>query len=206
MWSAPNLSKNYLFICLTVPSLVVTQRIFVATCSILFFFLVAAVQTLGCSIWDLVAWPGIWSQAPWSLSHWTTREDPAPFLDLLTFSPPPSLHISLTGLFAILQTPSTVHSPGLCSWRSLCLDHSSQISVWLALHFLWLPAPFDLLSEVLPDHPTHLAYPSSPVAHYSALFLSVALIMISHAIHLTHCFYLLLECGLHEGRDLIPGA
>ena len=66
-----------------------------------------------------------------------------------------------------------------CALANLCLEHSYQISVWLALHFLWLPALSDLLSEVLPDHPTHLAYPSSPYAHYSALFLPVALIMIS---------------------------
>ena len=37
-------------------------------------------QTLSCSMWDLVPWPGIESRPPalglWSFSHWTTREVP----------------------------------------------------------------------------------------------------------------------------------
>ena len=37
-------------------------------------------QTLTCSMWDLIPWPGIKPMSPciwsWSLSHWTTREVP----------------------------------------------------------------------------------------------------------------------------------
>ena len=39
-----------------------------------------SMQTLSCSKWDLVPWPGIEHRPPtleaWSLSHWTTREVP----------------------------------------------------------------------------------------------------------------------------------
>ena len=39
-----------------------------------------SMQTLSCSMWDLVPWPGIKPRPPvlgvWTLSHWTTREVP----------------------------------------------------------------------------------------------------------------------------------
>ena len=48
-------------------------------------------QTLGCSTWDLVPWPGIKPGLPtlgaWSLSHWTTGEVPQPSF----FSQPPPI-------------------------------------------------------------------------------------------------------------------
>ena len=53
---------KYLFIYLAAPGL---------SCSM---------QTLSCSIWDLVPWPGIEPGPPalgaWSLNRWTTREVP----------------------------------------------------------------------------------------------------------------------------------
>ena len=60
---------NCVFICLC--------WVLVAECGIF----TCSLQTLSCSIWDLVPWPGIKPKSPaleaWSLSHWSTREVPS---------------------------------------------------------------------------------------------------------------------------------
>ena len=56
----------------------------------LYWVLVAACRIFSCSscgMWDLIPWPGI-GHGPlalgvWSLSHWTTREDPLVFFTFL---------------------------------------------------------------------------------------------------------------------------
>ena len=62
---------KYLFMWL-LQVLVTARRIFDLCCGI---------WTLQCSMWDLVPWSGIKPGPPtlgvWSLSHWTTRGDPA---------------------------------------------------------------------------------------------------------------------------------
>ena len=69
------------------------NQVLVATCRILS----CGMQTLGCSTWVLLPWPGIRPWPPalgvWSLSHWITKEVPGmtfqfPCLCYLTSSPP----------------------------------------------------------------------------------------------------------------------
>ena len=57
--------------------------VFIVACQlfvIVLRLLLLVVRVPGCSMWDLVPWPGIELRPPalgaWSLSHWTTREVP----------------------------------------------------------------------------------------------------------------------------------
>ena len=66
--------------------------LFIWLCQVLvaaFGIFSCSIQTLSCSMWDLVPWPGI-EPGPralgvWNLSHWTTRE--VPVMYILTFIP-----------------------------------------------------------------------------------------------------------------------
>ena len=75
--------------------------IFVVACSIFS----CGMWILGCSMWDLVPWPGIELGAPelgaWSLSHWTTRE--VPQMDFLPSQPPGKPKNTGMGSLSLLQ-------------------------------------------------------------------------------------------------------
>ena len=98
-------------------------------------------QTLNCSMWDLVPWPGIKPRPPalgaQTLSHWSTRDVPTPAsLLTLPFLPP--------------SVSRALHSPSL-----LVLSWSPFLPYWAGPHG-WIPKPF-------PQH--HPPFASTPTLH-----------------------------------------
>ena len=100
-----------------------------------------SMQTLNCSMWDLVPWPGIKPRLPalgaQTLSHWSTRDVPTPAsLLTLPFLPP--------------SVSRALHSPSL-----LVLSWSPFLSYWAGPHG-WIP-------KTLPQH--HPPFASTPTLH-----------------------------------------
>ena len=79
------LRDSYLNICYMTQSLHLFKKFFYYFLIKLFiYFIFFAVQSLSCSMWDLVPWPGIepWPPAlgAWSLSHWSIGKSLSYFL------------------------------------------------------------------------------------------------------------------------------